>query len=180
MQMLIKIAGLVILSSVWHSCRITSKSYDVSSKQTDALFGVWSFMEKTKDPRSEESGLAPFPKTITIESLGKNQGKLTLQLHSQTQPKVYSFSKIRPTKVKSVQVYDNQDTTRKKPYSLKEAAIISYSENVLKVDLEWVKNMEQLINHPAFQEVIHLLWMETDSSLSGPMTKIFLKKIVSN
>ena len=138
MQKLIKIVSLVILSAMWNSCKITSKNYDSSRQQIDALFGVWNFMEKTKNPMPE-SGLAPFPKTIIIESIGEDQGKLTLQLHSQSKTKIYPFSKTKPKETKSVQVYDNQDITHKETYSLEETATTFYSEGVLKVDLEWIK-----------------------------------------
>ena len=110
--------------------------------KTNGLSGVWEFMEVTlhDDP---EIGLGPFPKSISIEMTGPNRGKLTLQLHSQSKVKTYSFSKIEPIIRKTVQVYDKPDITFEfKPYTLEEIATISYSEDALKVDLEWIKKNE--------------------------------------
>ncbi|MCZ0932528.1 MAG: hypothetical protein OXJ52_05185 [Oligoflexia bacterium] len=144
MKKLLKIIGLISLCvggfsvlAQFNPCKI-----DPTRCQMGGLFGVWEFMKVTlhDDP---EIGLGPFPKSITIEMTEPDQGKLTLQLRTQSKVKTYPFSKTEPTTQKSAQVYDKPDATFEfKPYTLEEIAIISYSANALKIDLKWNKKNE--------------------------------------
>ena len=144
MYKLLKIFSLVILLSGFSSLAQSNpcKIDPARCEQADGLHGVWNFLEVTLH-EEPEIGLGPFPTSITIEATGLNQGKVTLQLRTQSKVKVYPFSKIEPTKEKTIQVYDKPDATFEfKPHTLEEMASISYSEDVLKVNLEWIKKNE--------------------------------------
>ena len=78
---------------------------------------------------------APFPKNITIEFTGEDEGKLTIKLPMQSKVKTYDFSKTVTTST-TFQTY-KPDT--KEPYSLKEEATTSYSEGLLNVQLTWTR-----------------------------------------
>ena len=110
--------------------------------QTEDMFGVWELKEVTLNP-DPEIGLGPFPVNITIEATEPDKGKVTLQLRTQSKSKDYPFSKTESIDQKNVQIYDKPDVTFEfTPYTLEEIATISYSEGILRVDLEWTKKNE--------------------------------------
>ena len=101
----------------------------------DEVQGTWNFLEVISNPFPEE-GLKPFPKSIVIEFIGENEGKLTIQLRAQSKLKIYLFSKTHPKKSKTVQTY--YEGTQHE-YSNREEATISYSEGILSIQLKWAK-----------------------------------------
>lgn len=76
----------------------------------------------------------PFPKNITIEFTGEDEGKLTIKLPMQSKVKTYDFSKT-VTASTTFQTYNPDE----EPYALKEESTTSYSEGVLSVRLTWTQ-----------------------------------------
>ena len=106
MKKLLKIIGLISLCVGGFSVLAQSNpcKIDTTRCQMGSLFGVWEFMKVTlhDDP---EIGLGPFPKSITIEMTEPDQGKLTLQLRTQS-------------KVKDLPLFKNKTNNTKKCTSL--------------------------------------------------------------
>ena len=133
MKCLLKLISLSAL------CVCFSISAHFHPTEEESMFGVWILKDVTLNSESE-SGLAPFPVNITIEATEPGKGKVTLQLRAQSKTKDYPFSKTESIEQKNVQVYDKNAEFA--PYSLEEIAIISYSEGVLRVNLEWMMKNE--------------------------------------
>lgn len=115
----------VLLISIFFIC--------VSSFAVAEMQGTWNLLKANSHP---EEGLKPFPKSIVIELIGEDEGKLMIQLPTQSKPKTYSFSKTRSKKSKTAQTY-HEDT--KEEYSNTETATIFYSKSILIVHLIWTK-----------------------------------------
>ena len=106
-----------------------------NSFATDEMGGTWNFLEVINSSYPE-AGLKPFPENIIIEFTGEDEGKLTIKLPAQSEPKSYLFSK---TLVKTSTTFQTYYPETDKKYSLKEEATISYSEGVLNVQLTWTQ-----------------------------------------
>lgn len=78
-----------------------------------------------------------FPESIKIEFTNENEGNLIIKLLSQDTTKTYPFSKSTLKRIRSVQHY-NPDNEFPNGYSLREDAVVSFSENIIAVDLIWV------------------------------------------
>ena len=100
--------------------------------------GTWKLVAVTANP-NPEFGLQPFPEDITITSMGKSEGTLTIKLPAQSGVKIYPFSQTQSKIKKSVQTY-YVDTEHE--FTHREIATTSCSGNTLQVDLIW-KNMDE-------------------------------------
>ena len=92
----------------------------------------WKLKEVISNPSDTT---VPFPESIKIEFTNEKEGNLVMKLRSQDKTKVYPFSKSSSKHIQSVQYYNHNNPD---VYSLRENAVVSFSEDTITVNLTWV------------------------------------------